>query len=149
MRVSRIGLLRLGAVLAVMSALPCLGQSQLTVITIHTNHASKLSVPGVQQKAQAKLQEKSQKQLQEQLQKKLSAEVMLKMQELKRKNAPAGETQLAQRGCFTMRVFQYPKGFPEKNARALPKVSDCTPASRFHKSGLVEGVQVFRVKQKH
>lgn len=32
--------------------------------------------------------------------------------------------------CLAMRVYQYPRGYPEKNAGAQPKVSDCTSAAR-------------------
>ena len=49
--------------------------------------------------------------------------------------------------CFTMRVFEFPKGFPDKNAKAQPKVSECTPASRFHERGLVQGVQIYQTKK--
>lgn len=153
MRVSRFGLLKLGAVLTVLSALPCLGQSQLTLTMASANHASKLSVPGVQLKVQEQSQQQSKKQLQKaqkqlrQLQKKLTAEVNRQIYELKMSHAAAGQTQLAQRECFTMRVFSYPKGFPDKDATALPKVSDCTPASRFHERGLVQGVQIFQTKK--
>ncbi len=49
--------------------------------------------------------------------------------------------------CFTIRVYQYPKGFPEKNAKALPKVSDCTPSARLHTRDLIEGVQVYQMKK--
>lgn len=31
--------------------------------------------------------------------------------------------------CFAMRVYEFPKGFPEKDGKAQAKVSDCTSAS--------------------
>jgi hypothetical protein len=31
--------------------------------------------------------------------------------------------------CFALRVYQYPKGFPEENGKAQAKVSECTSAA--------------------
>ncbi len=31
--------------------------------------------------------------------------------------------------CFALRVYQFPKGFPEKNSKVRAKVSDCTNAA--------------------
>lgn len=31
--------------------------------------------------------------------------------------------------CFALRVYEFPKGFPENGANAQPKVSDCTSAA--------------------
>jgi hypothetical protein len=145
----------LGAVLTVLSALPCLGQSQLTVIKVHANQASQLSVPETQQKAQAQLQQ-TEKQLKQQLQKQMQQLVKSHSQifngktflyQLPNSKIATSRSQLAQRGCFTMRVFEYPKGFPNKSAKALPKVSECTPASRFHKQNLVQGLQIYKTKK--
>lgn len=50
--------------------------------------------------------------------------------ELKGEVAKAmSKAQADKSACFALRVYEYPKGFPEKDAKAQAKVSDCTSAA--------------------
>lgn len=46
--------------------------------------------------------------------------------------------------CFALRVFAFPKGFPEKNGKVQAKVSDCTSAALVKEKSAV--MQRARVK---
>lgn len=39
------------------------------------------------------------------------------------------KAQAEKNACFALRVYQYPNGFPEKDAKARAKVSECTSAA--------------------
>jgi hypothetical protein len=48
--------------------------------------------------------------------------------------------------CFALKVYEFPKGYPEKNTKARAKVSDCTSASLVKEKPLEKGKKARVVK---
>lgn len=130
MRISHFGLLKFGAVPALLCALPCLGQSAPAA---KSNPLSGLIAPGLQQKTPENLQQLLQQKLSKTFRLKSSPEEAIPM-------VPLGALP-AQHECYDLKVFRFKKGFPSKDATAQPTVSDCTSAALYQEKNLVMGAK--------
>jgi hypothetical protein len=59
------------------------------------------------------------------------------------------KAQADKNACFALRVYAYPKGFPEKNGKAQAKVSECTSAANVKEKTLELHAKTLKTTQQH
>lgn len=127
MRISLLASARTSAVLSVVLALPLLAQSvplvtRLIVVGKGTNRIEVRCKDAKDLKQCVdEMQGRSPKEME-----RLKGLAPKLQQQLKEE---LSKTQDRSGRCFALRVYEYPKGFPEKNGNAGAKVSDCTSAA--------------------
>lgn len=129
MRISRFGLPQIGAMLVLLYALPCLGQPATATIVVKTIQAKQGQTLSIRQTAQKAPQ------------KELRGNTEKAPATTKGKAAVKAKIASEQGRCLTLRVYRFPKGFPEGNAKARPQVSDCTNVSLFQMTPLGNGTK--------
>ncbi|MGC8550270.1 MAG: hypothetical protein ACP5M4_11275 [Acidobacteriaceae bacterium] len=59
------------------------------------------------------------------------------------------KAQADKNACFALRVYAYPKGFPEKNGKAQAKVSECTSAANVKEKTLEMHAKTLKATPQH